>query len=52
MNGTLPEPGTVCEPDIPIFAPPGLTTRDIHGDEGKLLEAVRSLERMVHRPQF
>ncbi|KXX79857.1 Carboxylesterase A [Madurella mycetomatis] len=52
VNGTLPEPGTVCEPDVPIFAPPGLTTREIHGEEGKLLEAVRNLENIVRRPQF
>ncbi|GAB1312412.1 Peptidase S33, tripeptidyl-peptidase [Madurella fahalii] len=52
INGTLPEPGTVCEPDVPIFAPPELTTRGIHGDEGKLLEAVRNLEKIVPRPQF
>ena len=22
MNGTLPQPGTICKVDVPLFAPP------------------------------
>lgn len=47
VNGTLPAPGTVCEPSVPVFAPPVLATRDIKEEDGKLLEAVRKLGDLV-----
>lgn len=53
VNGTLPEPGTICEPDVKLFSEEtldevlaplaNLTKRSFGTEDAMLLTAVKSL---------